>query len=156
MNSIRYAGFWLRFAAFIIDSVVVSIVLIPLAAVVIGEVDLSRYDLQDPAASAALIQALSMRLSFDLVLSGVIVVLFWIFRSATPGKMLLRASIVDAADGGKPGSGRLIVRYLGYFVSLIPFGLGFVWIAFDSRKQGWHDKMARTVVVRDPKPSAQS
>jgi uncharacterized RDD family membrane protein YckC len=37
----------------------------------------------------------------------------------------------------------LIVRYLGYFVSSIPFGLGLFWVAFDARKQGWHDKMAR-------------
>jgi len=42
----------------------------------------------------------------------------------------------------------LFVRYIGYFVSVIPFGLGFIWIAFDSKKQGFHDKLAGTVVVR--------
>jgi uncharacterized RDD family membrane protein YckC len=34
-------------------------------------------------------------------------------------------------------------------VSIIPFGLGLLWVAFDSRKQGWHDKLAHTLVVRD-------
>ena len=41
-----------------------------------------------------------------------------------------------------------MIRYLGYYVSAIPFGLGLLWVAFDPRKQGWHDKMAGTVVVR--------
>ncbi len=39
-------------------------------------------------------------------------------------------------------------RYLGYFASTIPLCLGFLWIAFDKRKQGWHDKLAGTVVIR--------
>ena len=79
------------------------------------------------------------------------IILFWVARSATPGKMLIRARIVDAATGGKPSIGQLIGRYLGYYVSMLPMFLGFVWIAFDQRKQGWHDKLARTVVVYDPK-----
>jgi uncharacterized RDD family membrane protein YckC len=44
--------------------------------------------------------------------------------------------------------GQSLVRYFGYFASCIPLFAGFIWIAFDRRKQGWHDKMANTVVVR--------
>ncbi len=44
------------------------------------------------------------------------------------------------------------LRYLGYIVSLALAGLGFIWIAFDSRKQGLHDKIADTCVVKVPKP----
>ncbi len=42
------------------------------------------------------------------------------------------------------------VKYLGYYLSAIPLLLGFVWVAFDKRKQGFHDKLAGTFVVRDP------
>jgi uncharacterized RDD family membrane protein YckC len=43
-----------------------------------------------------------------------------------------------------------IVRALSCFLSLAVFGLGFIWIAFDDERQGWHDKIAGTVVVRVP------
>jgi uncharacterized RDD family membrane protein YckC len=45
--------------------------------------------------------------------------------------------------------GQLIGRYLGYYVSTIPLLLGIIWVGIDRKKQGWHDKLARTVVVRD-------
>jgi uncharacterized RDD family membrane protein YckC len=45
---------------------------------------------------------------------------------------------------------RLVIRLLCYFVSALPFYLGFLWAAFDRRKQGWHDKIAGTVVIQEP------
>jgi len=89
----------------------------------------------------------------NIVFPAVAIILFWVARSATPGKMLIRARIVDARTGGKPTTGQLIGRYLGYYVSTLPLFLGFIWIALDKRKQGWHDKLARTVVVYAPKKS---
>jgi uncharacterized RDD family membrane protein YckC len=62
--------------------------------------------------------------------------------------MLLSLRVVDAKTGGSLSVGQSIARYLGYFVSVIPFCLGLIWVAFDSKKQGWHDKIAGTVVVR--------
>ncbi len=61
---------------------------------------------------------------------------------------VLRLKVVDAATGGAVPTGRLVARYFGYFVSMIPLFLGFIWVGIDSKKQGWHDKMAGTVVVR--------
>jgi uncharacterized RDD family membrane protein YckC len=55
--------------------------------------------------------------------------------------------IVDARTGGAPGILQLIVRFLAYFVSALPLYLGFLWAGVDRRKQGWHDKIARTIVV---------
>lgn len=52
--------------------------------------------------------------------------------------------IVDVKTGNAASTGQLIGRYLAYYVSLLPFGLGFIWVAFDERKQGWHDKLAGT------------
>ena len=68
-------------------------------------------------------------------------------EASDPGEMAIKARIVDAKTGEKPTTKQWILRYIGYFVSAIPLGLGYFWIAFDKRKQGWHDKMAGTVVV---------
>lgn len=81
------------------------------------------------------------------VLPTVATILFWIWKQATPGKMGISAKIVDAKTGNEPSLGQYIVRYLSYFVSLLPLCLGFLWVAFDSKKQGWHDKIAGTVVI---------
>ena len=72
---------------------------------------------------------------------------FWMYKSATPGKMALKVKIVNVDDLQQPSKGRLILRYVGYYVSLLFFGLGFFWAAFDSKKQTWHDKIAKTLVI---------
>ncbi|MCB2054780.1 MAG: RDD family protein [Geminicoccaceae bacterium] len=91
------------------------------------------------------------RLGAELVtwlLPAVIIVSFWNSRRATPGKMALKLEVVDAETGGTPPVGRLILRYIGYFLSSFVFGLGYLWMLWDARRQTWHDKIARTVVVR--------
>jgi uncharacterized RDD family membrane protein YckC len=135
---LEYAGFWVRVWASLIDTVLVCAFIFPLLTVIYGR---AYWD------SSKLIQG-----PIDFLLSwvapAVAVVLFWIARQATPGKMAIAARVVDAKTGGKPTNGQLIVRYLGYYVSAIPLFLGLLWVAFDPRKQGWHDKLAGTVVVR--------
>ena len=76
---------------------------------------------------------------------------FWLWRSATPGKMLCRLEI-RSADQGRLRPGQALLRLLAYLPSLFLFGLGFLWIAFDRDKQGWHDKIAGTTVVRRARP----
>jgi len=59
---------------------------------------------------------------------------------------------VVTEEGQPIATGRAIVRYFGYilcFLSAILFCLGFLWIGWDSRKQGWHDKLANTYVVKE-------
>jgi uncharacterized RDD family membrane protein YckC len=73
---------------------------------------------------------------------------FWVSRQATPGKMALQLRVVDAKTGGTLTIGQSLIRYLGYYVSTIPLGIGLIWVAFDPKKQGWHDKLASTVVIR--------
>jgi uncharacterized RDD family membrane protein YckC len=87
-------------------------------------------------------------LLISYVAPAIAVIAFWVARQATPGKMVFGARIVDARTGNSLTVRQSIGRYLGYFVSTIPFGLGLIWVAFDPRKQGWHDKLAGTVVVR--------
>ena len=82
-----------------------------------------------------------------------VVMLFWFYFLATLGKILFSVKIVDARTGNKPTILQFIIRYLGCFLSFMLFGLGFLWIIWDKKKQGWHDKLARTVVVDKRKKS---
>ncbi|MCG8465137.1 MAG: RDD family protein [Xanthomonadales bacterium] len=135
---VQYAGFWVRFVASLIDSVLMMMIMFPL---LIGYYGSSYLD------STAIIRG-----GFDFLVSWVFpivaVLLFWIYRAATPGKMALGLRIVDSRSGGKCTVGQLILRYVGYYLSMIPLFLGFIWAGFDRRKQGWHDKIASTVVVK--------
>ncbi|HEY4872622.1 MAG TPA: RDD family protein [Steroidobacteraceae bacterium] len=139
---LEYVGFWLRFWAFIIDSVLVMVILLPI---------LHAYGAHSywPGLWPDIYAGVSPTAELiQWVLPAVAVVIFWLTRQATPGKMAISATIVDAATGKRPTTGQFIGRYLAYYVSTLAFFLGFVWIAFDARKQGWHDKLAGTVVVR--------
>ena len=62
--------------------------------------------------------------------------------------MVFHSKIVDATTGEKPTIKQLLLRFVGYMVVSFTLGIGFIWILFDARKQGWHDKMANTVVVK--------
>lgn len=154
-DEVQYAGFWVRFLAFLIDSTLATLAIAPLAATLLGESALDPSDpdailelLADQAAMSEFMSHMMWQISFDLVFMGAIFILFWIYRSATPGKMLFGVSIVDAATLGKAGTLQNVIRYFGYFVSTLPFFLGFLWISFDPRKQAWHDKLAGTLVIR--------
>lgn len=138
-DDLEYAGFWVRLGAALIDSVLVSIIILPILTAVYGTSYWSgeRW-VQGP---------LDFLLSW--VAPAIAALLFWIARQATPGKMAIGARIVDATTGGKPSTKQFLIRYIGYYVAMLPLFLGFLWVAFDPRKQGWHDKMANTVVVRN-------
>lgn len=143
---VEYVGFWLRVWASLVDTALLLVVIVPLLLAAYG----GDYFL---APDAALRGPLDVLLNW--VFPAVAIVAFWIYRSATPGKMMIGARIVDARTGGKPTNGQLVGRYLAYFVSTLPLCLGLLWVAFDRRKQGWHDKLAGTVVVRDRRHALQ-
>jgi uncharacterized RDD family membrane protein YckC len=170
-----YAGFWIRVLAALIDSVLVAMITYPILAIVYSfgssgtDVSslLSNRDLMaalsngdaasaldNPQLRAALADAVRLG-PLDLVLSvafpALAIISFWMLRSATPGKILVRARIVDARTGGPLSKAQCIGRYFGYFVSTFPLCLGLVWVGLDKRKQGWHDKLAGTVVIREPR-----
>ena len=147
----RYVGFWARFLAFVIDNIWVSFVLLVVLFAVFGQ-NFLQMVMMPPDASVEMMGAAAQRAAssvlVQLLLPAVLIIGFWIWRSATPGKMVISAKIVDARTLGEPSTGQLIVRYIGYFISAFVFCLGFLWIAFDKRKQGWHDKIAGTVVIK--------
>ncbi len=133
----EYAGFWIRVLAALIDTMLLCAIIFPPLVAIYGW---SYFE------STALIQGPADFL-ITWVVPAVVVLLFWRARQATPGKMVVGARIVDASSGGKPSTGQLVGRYFGYFVSILPLMIGIIWVAFDPRKQGWHDKLAGTAVV---------
>ncbi len=135
-----YAGFWVRVLASIIDTVLVMLVTSPILYWVDGPASMHQ------SMTGGFSGGGDFLITF--VLPMIAVILFWMYRQATPGKMAFGARVVDARTGGALSFGQSLGRYLGYFVSIIPFGLGLLWVAFDGRKQGWHDKLAGTVVIR--------
>lgn len=149
-SQLKYAGFWVRTLAALIDTVFFMIILAPLLTLIYG----TQYwaNAMDPNGQLSMGTA---DLILNYVFPALAVILFWIYRSATPGKIITKVKIVDAKTGGKPSVGQLIGRYLGYYVSLFSLGFGILWVAFDKRKQGWHDKLAGTlVIVSEPKTEA--
>lgn len=139
-EAFEYVGFWVRVAASLIDTVLVVAVTYPLLRMVIGP------GYFEAAMSGVSVGPADFLLSY--VLPAVAIITFWITKQATPGKMIFGARVVDAQTGGPLSVGQSIGRYLGYYVAMLPFFLGFFWIGFDPRKQGWHDKLAGTVVIR--------
>jgi uncharacterized RDD family membrane protein YckC len=127
-----YAGFGPRALAFLLDALIVTVVVVPIMVLGFG------------------VQEMPTESSWELLVLLAVaaaVIGFWRAFGATPGKIALGLKIVDARTGHAPGIGRLILRFLGYFVSAFPLYLGFLWAAIDRRKQGWHDKIARTIVI---------
>ena len=134
-----YVGFWARVLASLIDGILIAIATAPLLYTIYGA---GYWDSNN---------LIEFQGGWDFLLSFVLpaaaVILFWKYKSATPGKMAVSAVIVDARTGGRPSIGQWIGRYFAYILAFVPLGLGVLWVAIDRRKQGWHDKLANTVVV---------
>ena len=145
-NDLKYVGFWKRTVAVLVDTFLIILVTLPILIWAYGIEYLNNEHMEKG----------SLDLIINYVFPTIAVILLWKYYQATPGKMIFKATIVDAKTGGKPTLKQWIIRYLGYFVSLIPFGLGYFWVAFDKKKQGFHDKLAKTVVIQpkviEPEP----
>lgn len=155
-KALVYAGFWVRVWASIVDSILVACILIPVLMLIPGAItdhveQLRIGGTQLAYTTSQIALPMPVQILLFWVMPAIAVVVFWIFREATPGKMLISARIVDSNTGGHPSTGQLIGRYFGYFVSTIPLCLGLIWVGLDRRKQGWHDKLAHTVVIRQLK-----
>lgn len=135
----EYAGFWRRFGAVIIDSVVIMLATMPMLYLVYGE----AYFTSEPE---GMFHG-SLDVLISIVLPFLVYIWLWTKYGTSPGKKALNIYIIDRDTGINLSVGASSIRYLGYIVSTLPLGLGFLWVAWDSKKQGWHDKMAGSVVV---------
>ncbi len=138
----RYAGFWRRVAATLIDVVLFSLLIAMLLLLLssLFGIDMVAADWQEQPASWQFIV-------FNWVVPIAVTVFLWSKFAGTPGKLLLGCHIVDAGSGNKLGVRQAALRYIAYLASIVPLLLGFLWIGWDKRKQGFHDKLATTVVI---------
>lgn len=134
----KYAGFWIRVGASLIDALLISVITVPLTIMIYGDLVWEGKPFILGAADFFI----------NYTLPFIAVVLFWLYKSATPGKMALNIKIVDARTGGKLSVGQSIGRYFAYIPAILVLMIGIIWVAFDRRKQGWHDKLAKTVVIQ--------
>jgi uncharacterized RDD family membrane protein YckC len=140
LPALEYVGFWKRLIACLIDVFILTVISVPLLLAIYG-----RSYLRLVHETGGIAGFWDFMIQY--VLPTIAVIVFWRYRGATPGKMAISAKIVDAKTGGRPSTGKLVVRYFAYIVSTLPLFLGFIWIGIDRRKQGFHDKIAGTVVV---------
>jgi uncharacterized RDD family membrane protein YckC len=160
MTTYQFAGFWRRLVAYSIDGFIISIVFVILAVIaglayfagaMSGNSQAWIATLTDPERMAALTVWVWL---FSIFLNIAYFTYFHGSTGRTPGKMLLGLQVVSA-DGTPVSFGVAFLRSVGYLVSCIVFCLGYIWIGFDKKKQGWHDKIAGTVVIiRKPQGSA--
>jgi uncharacterized RDD family membrane protein YckC len=135
-----YAGFWRRFVAWLLDGLLLSLVTLPFTLQFGG----------DAAAEAA-------RTSAAGTISTVVGWLYYALmessaKQATVGKMALGIIVTDL-EGRRIGFGRATGRYFAKILSALILGIGFLMAAFTERKQGLHDMVASTLVVKGDGPS---
>ncbi|MEY2442099.1 MAG: hypothetical protein QOJ46_1525 [bacterium] len=119
------AGFWQRFAAYLLDTIILGVaqVVLRLASPTVG-----------------LVLSIIIGIAYFTLLEGGP-------KGQTVGKMALGIRVYDLANGGPIGYGRAFIRYIGRIASAIVILLGYFWMLWDREKQTWHDKFAGSVVV---------
>ncbi|NIR28012.1 MAG: RDD family protein [Gammaproteobacteria bacterium] len=141
-ESVSLAGAWRRIGCALIDctSLMLGLLVLSYALFAVGILasprDLFALLAGGPAALGALLAVLA--------LAGIAC---WTWMRGTPGQLLMGCQVVDAHSGRRLSVSCAALRCGGFALALLPAGLGVLWIAWDRRHQGWHDKIAGSLVV---------
>ena len=128
MKNPSYAGFWIRLAAALIDGLIIGI-----------PVSILQFGLIFATGSNSMMYIVQLaEVALVIYLDGI--------KGGTPGKLILGMRIVNE-KGNYIGIPMAILRYIGKILSVIILLIGYLMIAWDKRKQGLHDKIAKTFVV---------
>ncbi len=131
----QYAPFWRRVLAGGLDFLWIEAIILAIAGALIW----FGLDAVFPR---------SIHFGLNVVLPSLIILQFWqSYTAATPAKLLFDCKVVDATTGQPVHSVQGVLRLIGYAINVMSGGLGFLWALFDARSQGWHDKIAHTVVI---------
>jgi uncharacterized RDD family membrane protein YckC len=140
-GSLAYAGFWLRFAAVVIDWLILAMVnmvlVLPLG-----------FFMSMSSGSAGIFSAMY---AIMMVLQYAVPAIYesWFVGkfAATPGKMACKLTVV-MPDGGRVGYGRAIGRHFAKWISGIILMIGYIMAAFDEQKRSLHDRICDTRVIQ--------
>ena len=140
-EGVVYAGFWVRTLAWILDAIVLAVITAVLGPLVGtgGGIDPATGQFEINYGANAIGGLIGL----------IYFVAFWTLRGQTPGMIPFNMRVARVADGSRPDWVYSLLRYVGLIISFVVLFIGVIWVAFDARKQGWHDKIASTVVVRD-------
>lgn len=120
------AGFWIRFAGALIDGILLGVVGQVLATILGNAGNL-----------------------LGIAVGGAYFTYFHASAAGqTIGNKVCNIRIVDEANGQSIDYGRAAIRWLMSYVSALAILLGYLWMLWDPNKQTWHDKVARTLVVK--------
>ena len=141
-QTVETAGFGYRTLAYLTDAFLLSFVGGAFPYLVIATYN------GGPSGNAG--QQATASASGSILVSLVYFVFFWsrLGGGRTLGMRLFGLRVVEEEDIASPGIFTALVRWFGLWVSFAFCLVGVIWVAFDSRHQGWHDKIARTLVIR--------
>ncbi len=158
LKQTEYAGFWLRFAAYIIDGIIIGflefLIVLPLLAMVgfevVGLDTIRELSNADPEIYWSLI------VSTIIGLSSTVLLITWFYyalfesgtRQATVGKMVLNIKVTDAS-GGRISFAKASLRHFAKILSSFFMMIGYIMAGFTPKKQALHDYIADTYVVRN-------
>jgi uncharacterized RDD family membrane protein YckC len=142
----KKAGFWIRSLAFSIDNMILNIIY----AVFFITGGLAVY-LASGTQDWLLIldRVLMLTIPYNIIMLIITIGYFTYLHGATGqtiGKMVCQLKVVQES-GESLSYGKSFLRCVGYLLSAVVLNIGFLWVAFDKNKQGWHDKIARTYVI---------
>ena len=140
-----YAGNGARFFAYLVDLFIMAVIMVAVTVVLNVIAAAAASNGYTRLAGASVLFLLAIFLVYLVYMPW-----FWGHGGQTPGMKVFHLRVVRENDGGPVTMGQAFVRLIGFWVSIAVFYLGFIWILFDARRQGWHDKIAGTVVIAVP------
>ncbi len=152
MTDRLYGGFWRRLVAYAIDKVILYFISLFLFLIALLSLGMSgNVSLHRIALTGDLPRGMGLYFVVYCVAAFLTDIIYYIWFHGsvgqTPGKMALGLRVIQAS-GEKMTFGVAFLRWVGTIVSSLFLSLGYLWIAIDGKKQGWHDKIAATVVTR--------
>ena len=136
--ALEYAGFWVRLGAGVIDLLILLFLCYVLYTIIKAFVP------TEPVRFIIIVLIFSSWFIEIIYLTS-----FWVWRGQTPGKMIMGIKVIRT-DSSPVTIPYAFLRYLGYIICALTLCIGFIYIAFDDRKQGLHDKISDTYVVKLP------
>ena len=157
MSDSKYAGFWLRFVAYLIDSIVIgfvySILIVPALGIMgLSIASMENLDNMSESDGIAMAAGIIGTLGTVVLISGIISILYFTIMEAskyqaTLGKLALGIKVTDME--GKPlDFGKSLLRNLGKIVSQMIMMIGYIMAGLTAKKQALHDMIAGALVVR--------
>ncbi len=155
-GQVKYAGFWLRFVAYLIDDIILSaigfVISLPfIGTIIFSGIAISELDEGDGSKLFGVAGIVGTVLLLIITITAVGWLYFALMESskqqATLGKMALGLKVTDM-EGNKVSFGRATGRYFGKILSNMIFMIGYILAGLTEKKQALHDMIAGCLVIR--------